>query len=98
MGFLVGRASGLLSGPRPPLGALSARVVRTAPAPEGRGRGESVCTGRRGGCGRAVGRRVESGVHLRSSMPGRPVLNSDRVGPVVGYSSAAAAQWGFIQH
>ena len=96
MGFLIGRASGLLARPRPPLGALSARVVRTAPAPEGRGRGESVCTGRRGGCCRAVGRRLESRVHLCSFMPGRPVLNSDRAGRVAGCSSAAAGRGGRV--
>ena len=35
MGFLIGCASGLLARPRPPLGALSACVVTTAPAPGG---------------------------------------------------------------
>ena len=36
-----------------PRGALSARVINTAPAPDGDGRRESVCAGRRGG-GRGV--------------------------------------------
>ena len=50
--------------PRPPRGALSTRVVSTAPASDTHGRRESVRTGRRGGGGVAeqVGRQVEAGV------------------------------------
>ena len=62
--FLIGRVSGLIARPHPSRGALSARAVNTAPASDGRGRRESVCTGRRGGerDGRALGRQVEVGV------------------------------------
>ena len=61
---LIGRVSGVVARPRPPRGALSARVVSTASAPDGAGRRESVCAGRRGGGGggRAVGRQVEADV------------------------------------
>ena len=62
--LLIGRVSSLIAMPRPPRGALSARVVSTAPASNGRGRCESVCTRGRGGDGRALGRRVEAGVQL----------------------------------
>ena len=61
MGFLIGCGSGLVARPRPPLGVLSARVIKTARTSEWRGRHESLCTGRREGYGRAVGRRVEVG-------------------------------------
>ena len=47
--LLIGHVSGLIARPRPPRGALSARVVSTAPASSRHGRRESVCTGRRGG-------------------------------------------------
>ena len=69
--LLIGRVSGLIARPRPSCGALSARVVSTAPASDGRGRRESVCTERRGGerGGRALWRRVEVGVQ---SSTGRP--------------------------
>ena len=50
--LLIGRVSGLVARPRPPRGALSARVVSMAPASDGRGRRETVCTGRRGGRGK----------------------------------------------
>ena len=55
--------SGLIARTRPLSGALSARVVSTTPASDGKGR-ESVCTGRRGGEGMAeqqYGRQVEAG-------------------------------------
>ena len=66
----IGRVSGLLVRVLA-RGALSARVVSTAPAPDGHGRGESICTGRRGGggSGRALGRQVEVGVQLSTGKP-----------------------------
>ena len=63
--------SGLIAKLRPPRGALTARDVSTAPASDGRGRRESVCTGRRGGGrdGRALGRFVKAGVPSNTGRP-----------------------------
>ena len=47
--LLIDRVSGVAARPRPPRGALSAKIVSTASAPDGDGRRESVCAGRRGG-------------------------------------------------
>ena len=57
--MFFGRVSGLLARPRPPRGALSARVVSTAPASDGRERRESNRSALEGGeegrDGRALG-------------------------------------------
>ena len=78
--LLIGRVSGLIARHRPPRGALSAHVVSTAPAFDGHGRRESVCTGRRGG-GRGWPSSGGGGWMLvhRCTVPGRTVPALNRV-------------------
>ena len=74
--LLIGRLSELVARPRLPRGALSARVVSTAPAPDGDGSRESVCTGKRGEGGVAEhwGGRWRLVCSLVQSSTGRPKL------------------------
>ena len=73
--LLIDRFSDVVARPRPPRGALSARVVSAAPAPDGDVRRESVFAGRR-----ERGRVAEQWVRRRrlvcnvQSSTGRPKL------------------------